>query len=387
MAARDPYAVLGVDKKASQEVIKKAHRKLVRELHPDHNPGDARAEERFKEVQSAYDVLGDPEKRKAHDRGQMNPFGGGGGPGNPFGGGFPGGAGGAGAESVSDLLKDLFGTATGRGGAGGRAAPTAGPVRGADLEAEVRLSFDQAVEGAQIALRLDRSEMCPTCGGTGAKPGTSPRVCPKCSGRGVESQGEGLFSISKPCSRCGGSGTVIDDACVTCHGSGARRTVKPLRVNVPAGVKDGSRVRVAGKGEPGRRNGPPGDLYVVTRVSESSVFARKGVNVEVEVPLTIPEALRGAEVEVPTLDGRKKLRVPPGTKHGTVQRLRGEGPPKLGSRERGDIRYRFVIEIPDTLSPEQSAAVDELAKLFAGDPRAKLMAAAKSSRPTAGAAS
>jgi len=216
---------------------------------------------------------------------------------------------------------------------------------------------------------------CPPCRGTGAEPGTQPIVCPVCQGRGVESEGQGLFSITRPCARCNGSGTVIEKPCRTCQGQGRTRELKRYRVNIPAGVKDGSRVRLAGKGEPGRRGGPPGDLFVVTRVEPSPVFKPKGDNVEVEVPLTIPEAIRGAEIEVPTLHGRKKLRVPGGTKHGTVQRLRGEGPPKLGAKGRGDIHYRFVIDVPSSLSREQEQAVEELEKVFNGrDPRARLFA-------------
>jgi molecular chaperone DnaJ len=181
-----------------------------------------------------------------------------------------------------------------------------------------------------------------------------------------------MFSISQPCSLCGGAGTVIEDPCPTCHGAGAVRTVKKLRVNIPAGVKDGSRIRLAGKGEPGRSGGPPGDLYLITRVSESPTFKRKGDHLEVEVPLTIPEALRGADVRVPTLSGTKTLRVQPGTQSGTVQRLRGEGPPKLSGKGNGDIHYRFVIDVPDHLSDEQQKAVDELSRTFGEDPRASL---------------
>jgi len=367
MAQQDLYKVLGVDKKASQDEIKKAYRKLARKYHPDTNK-DAGAEERFKEISHAYDVLGDAEKRKQYDHSRINPFAGG----NPFGGG--GGAGGFDAGGLSDILNNLFG---GRGGgAGTQARPR--PEKGRDLEAEVSISFDQAVDGAQVPLSVSASATCTTCAGTGAKPGTSPRVCPRCQGRGIESQGQGLFSISQPCSQCGGAGTVIDDPCPTCQGTGAVRSVKRYRVNIPAGVKDGSRVRLAGKGEPGRRGGPPGDLFVITRVQASPVFAPKGDNVEVEVPLTIPEAIRGAEIEVPTLHGRKKLRVPAGTQHGTVQRLRGEGPPKLGGKGRGDIHYRFVIDVPSSLSTEQEAAVDELEKALNGrDPRARLFMGAK----------
>jgi molecular chaperone DnaJ len=197
-------------------------------------------------------------------------------------------------------------------------------------------------------------------------------VCPQCQGRGVEAEGQGLFSISQPCSRCGGSGAVIDDPCPTCRGTGATRITKRYRVKIPAGVREGSRVRLPGKGEAGLRGGEPGDLYVVCRVADSSLFKRTGDHVEVDVPLTIPEAIRGATIEVPTLNGRKKLRVKPGTQHGTLQRLRGEGPPRLGGGGRGDIRYRFLIDVPAALSPQAQAKVDELAAVMDGDPRAKL---------------
>src|SRR5215211_6357953 len=368
MAQRDPYAVLGVDRKASAEEIKKAYRKLARQYHPDRNPDDPSAEERFKEIQSAYDIVGDPDKRKQYDRGGIF-FGSG---------GRPGSGGGAGAGGFGDILSNLFGGGAGRTGeagtAGGRRTR---PDRGADIEAEVTISFDQAIEGTQVPLSVAASQRCSTCHGTGAKPGTAPKVCPRCQGRGLESQGQGLFSISQPCTRCGGAGTVIEDPCPTCHGEGAVCTPKRYRVNIPAGVREGSRVRLAGKGEPGRDGGPAGDLYVITRVKDSPVFKRKGDNIEVEVPLTIPEAIRGADVEVPTLHGSKRLRVPAGTQHGTVQRLRGEGPPKLGGKGRGDIHYRFVIDVPASLSSEQSEAVEKLSQVMNGNPRAKLFAQAR----------
>jgi molecular chaperone DnaJ len=365
MATRDYYEVLGVDKKATQEEIKKAYRKLAREHHPDRNPGDKKAEERFKEINEAYDTLGDEDKRKKYDQRRSMPFGGGGGPGGGFGGFDPGAFGG-----VGDILSDLFGRGGGPGGRG-RQAP---PMRGRDLETEVTLSFDQAIKGAQVRVSVPQSTSCPTCRGTGAKPGTEPKVCPRCQGRGVETEGQGLFSISQPCSLCGGRGTVIEEPCPTCHGSGAQRTIKTYRVNIPAGVREGSRIRVAGKGEPGPRGGEPGDLYVVTHVGASPIFKRKGDHFEVEVPLTVPEALAGATVEVPTLDGTKKLRVPPGTKHGTVQRLRGEGPPRLNGSGRGDLHYRFTIDIPKSLTDEQKRAVEELSKTMNGNPREKLFA-------------
>jgi molecular chaperone DnaJ len=361
MAATKPdlYKMLGVSKSATTDEIKKAHRKLVRKYHPDRNPGDERAEERFKEIQAAYDVLGDSEKRKQYDRG-TGPFATGGFSTADFG-------------SVSDILSNLFGGGVG-GGVRGRGRGPAQAQRGRDLETEVDLTFAQAVEGAQVQLQVPASSQCDTCHGTGAKPGTTPRVCPVCQGRGIETEGQGLFSIAQPCSRCGGSGAVIDDPCPTCHGSGAIRAIKRYRVKVPAGVRDGSRIRLPGKGEAGLRGGEPGDLYVVTRVADSPVFKRAGDNVEVEVPLTIPEAIRGATIEVPTLGGRKRLRVKPGTQHGTLQRLRGEGPPRLNGSGRGDIRYRFLIDVPATLSPQAEAKVDELAAVMDGDPRAKLFA-------------
>jgi molecular chaperone DnaJ len=381
MASRpDYYKTLGVDKKATPEQIKKAYRKLARQYHPDRNPDNKQAEERFKEVSQANDVIGDPEKRKQYDSGTGS-FAAGGGPGGGFGGfgnfDFD-------ASSMGDILSNLFGGGAGPGGAGGRAGAGRGGrrarvERGADLEAQVSISFDQAIAGAQIPLSVPMRTTCGTCHGTGAKPGTTPTVCPRCEGRGIETQGQGMFSISQPCSRCGGSGTVIEDPCPTCKGSGAVRTVKRMRVNIPAGVRDGGRIRLAGKGEPGPGGGPPGDLYLIVHVSPSPVFTRKGNNLEVEVPLTIPEALRGAEVQVPTLNGSKTLRVAPGTKHGTVQRLRGEGPPMprtgggTGSPTKGDIHYRFLIDVPKELSAEQADAVEALAKTLDGaDPRAAL---------------
>jgi molecular chaperone DnaJ len=377
--SEDFYKTLEVDKKASAEEIKKAYRKLARRYHPDRNPDDKQAEARFKEISHAYDVLGDPEKRKQYDSGS-GPFANAG-----AGGGF----GGFGnfdfdnSSSMGDILSNLFGgSASGRRT---RAKPR--PERGRDLETEVSISFEQAISGAQIPLSVSTQTSCPTCHGTGAKPGTTPKVCPRCEGRGIETQGQGMFSISQPCSRCGGSGTVIEDPCPNCQGSGAVRTLKRYRVNIPPGVKEGSRIRLAGKGEAGPRGGPPGDLFVVTHVAASPIFKRRGDNVEVDVPLSIPEALRGAEVKVPTLSGTKTLRVRPGTTHGTVQRLRGEGPPKLGERKgsppspgsagRGDIHYRFLLDVPDQLTDEQAAAVDALAGAMNGhDPRASLFAAA-----------
>jgi molecular chaperone DnaJ len=354
----DYYKVLGVDKKASQDEIKKAYRKLARKYHPDTNK-DPGAEERFKQISEAYDVLGDEDKRKKYDRGGGVFTGA-----NPFGGG--GGATATDFGSFSDILSGIFNTG------GGRARTKPATERGRDLETTVSLSFAQAIEGAQVPVSVSTHTACTTCRGTGARPGTSPKVCPVCNGRGVEAQGQGVFSITRPCSRCNGTGTVIEDPCPTCAGEGRLRELKRYRVNIPAGVKDGSRVRLAGKGEPGRRGGPSGDLYVITHVGESPLFRRKGDNLEVDVPITIPEAIRGATVEVPTLSGTKRIRVPAGTQHGTIQRLRGEGPAKLNSKGRGDIHYRLTIDVPRSLSKEQKQAVDDLASVMNGNPRERL---------------
>jgi molecular chaperone DnaJ len=362
--AEDLYKVLGVSKKASDEEIKKAYRKLARKYHPDRNPDDPAAEERFKEVQGAYDTLSDPEKRKEYDAGGMfagfgSRPGGGAGP-------FGGGAGGGFSADLGDIFSNIFS----RGG-----GPQPQQPRGRDLETETVLSFDQAVSGAQVSVTVPKQERCQTCHGSGAKPGTSPITCPRCEGRGIDSQSQGFFSISQPCPQCGGAGQIIEDPCPTCGGSGLTQQTKRYRVNIPAGVRDGTRIRLAGKGEAGPRGGEPGDLYVVTRVTPSPVFERlDGGNLEVRVPISVAEALRGATIEVPTLDGTKRIKVPQGTKHGTVQRLRGEGAPKRGGGGRGDIRYRLEIDVPQKLSEDQREAVEKLAEALNGDdPRAELL--------------
>jgi molecular chaperone DnaJ len=371
--AEDLYKVLGVPKGASAEEIKRAHRKLARQYHPDRNPDDPKAEERFKEIQGAYDTLSDPEKRKEYDAGggMFGGFGGTGGPGGagPFG---PGGPGAAGGFDVSDIFSNLFG----RGAGGGRAQPQ--QVRGRDLETELSLSFDQAVNGAQVSVTVPKAERCPTCHGSGAKPGSSPVTCPRCEGRGIDAQSQGFFSISQPCPQCGGQGQIIEDPCPTCGGSGLTKQTKRYKVNIPAGVKDGARIRLAGKGEAGQRGGPPGDLFVVTHVAASPIFKRlDGGNLEVTVPITIAEALRGATIEVPTLEGTKKIKVRPGTRHGSIQRLKGEGAPKPKGRGKGDVRYRLEIEMPEKLTPEQEEAAEKLAEAFNGsNPRADLLAKA-----------
>jgi molecular chaperone DnaJ len=352
--ARDHYETLGVGRGASAEEIKKAYRKLAREYHPDRNPDDPKAEERFKEVQGAYDTLSDPEKRREYDAG-----------GRMFSGGAGPGAAGFGAD-----FGDIFSTIFRRGGTGPQQ-----PARGRDLETEVTLGFKQAMDGTEVAVTVPKQSTCKTCSGTGARPGTMPVTCPRCNGRGIDSESQGFFSISQPCPRCGGAGQIIEAPCPTCSGSGLTMQRKRYRVRIPAGVRDGTRIRVAGKGEDGPRSAPPGDLYVVTRVAPSPVFRqRDDGNLEVTVPITIAEALQGATVEVPTLNGSKRIRIPAGTQHGTVQRLRGEGPPKPGGRGRGDILYRLEIEMPKELNADQRKALDAFAEAINDhDPRERLL--------------
>jgi molecular chaperone DnaJ len=355
----DFYDTLGVKKGASEEEIKKAYRKLARKWHPDANAGDSQAEERFKEIQEAYSVLSDADKRRQYDAGGM--FGAGSGGGFRF----DPSAFRSGMGSFGDMISDLFG----RGGGGGGAAR----VAGRDLETEVRLSFGQAMSGTDVSVSVPTEAPCQTCHGSGAKPGTAPVTCPHCGGRGIETEGQGMFSMAHPCSLCGGRGTIVEDPCKTCGGTGFTQQTKRYKVKIPAGVREGSRIRLGGKGEPGLGGGPAGDLYVVTRVLPSPIFKRKGDHLEVEVPLSVVEAVRGGTVEVPTLDGTKKIRVPAGTSEGNVQRLRGEGPAKLSGGGRGDIHYRFKIEIPKSLTNEQRAAMDALSEVMNGNPRAELL--------------
>jgi len=364
--AKDLYAVLGVSKDATAEELKKAHRKLVREYHPDRNPDDPSAEERFKEVQEAYDVLSDPEKRQAYDAGGM--FGG-------FGseGGFGGQPGG-----FSGDFGDIFSGIFSRGGGAGAGAP---PIRGRDLETEVRISFDDAMNGTQISVTVPKSESCPTCAGSGARPGTTSETCPACQGRGIDAQGQGFFSISQPCSMCSGTGQIIPDPCRTCGGTGRTHQTKRYRVKIPAGVKDGGRIRVAGKGEAGERGAPSGDLFVTVQVTPSPIFKRlDDGNLEVEVPISVTEAIRGGTIEVPTLGGTKRIRVAAGTQNGALHRLKGEGPPRAAGKGkgRGDIRYRMNVTIPTELDDEQRQAVDQLAETMNGtNPREELLTRAR----------
>ena len=362
------YETLGVPKGASADEIKKAYRKLARQYHPDRNPGDASAEERFKGIGEAYEVLSDPEKRKQYDTfGQTFRPGQG-----PTGGGFQGfDFSGAGPGAGFDL-GDIFGGLFNRGSrGGGREAQ-----RGADVEVQVQISFPDSLRGATVKVPVDKANPCTTCRGSGAAPGTSPTICPVCKGRGVTSESQGFFAMSQPCGRCGGAGTVIDDPCPTCHGSGRLRSTKTYQVRVPAGVRDGTRIKVRGKGEAGPRGGEPGDLYVVTRVAPSPLFHRRGDDLVLDVPVTFSEAALGGQVELPTPDGGTvRVKVPAGSTDGKTLRVKGRGAPKLNGGGTGDLLARVRIAVPGTLSKQEREALEKLSEIERsdhGDPREKL---------------
>ena len=369
---KDYYAALGVSKDASAADIKKSYRKLARKYHPDANQGDATAEERFKEVSEAYDVLSDTAKRKEYDEaralfgsGGFRMPGGAGGPGGAtfdFGDLF-GGAGGGGGGGLGDLLGGLF---------GGRRSGGAGPRRGADVEAEVTLSFTDAAEGATVPLQLSGPQVCPTCAGTGAKPGTTPRVCPACTGTGMTMRNQGGFAFSEPCRQCRGRGLLIDDPCATCGGSGQAITTRTLRARIPAGVADGQRIRLKGKGEAGSRGGPAGDLLLLVHVSGHDVFGRKGHNLTLNLPVSFSEAALGATVKVPTLGGPPvSVKIPAGTNSGRTLRVRGKGLHKRDGSN-GDLLVTVEVAVPKKLNKEAKEALEAFAAAAPDDPRAHL---------------
>ncbi|MDQ1711104.1 MAG: molecular chaperone DnaJ [Frankiaceae bacterium] len=381
LVEKDYYAALGVPKNATQAEIKKAYRKLARELHPDKNKGDKEAEERFKAVSEAYAILSDDEKRAEYDEarelfanGGFRP-GAGGGPGGFTGnvdfGDLFGGAGGAG--SFGDLFGDIFGNGNGMGGAGrAGGGPRTRPRRGGDLETEVTLDFAEAVRGVTVPLRLGTPHTCRNCGGSGARPGTTPRTCPTCGGSGSVSVNQGPFSISQPCRDCRGRGRIIDDPCPECRGTGVTTGERTLNVRIPAGVNDGQRIRLKGKGTPGEGGAPAGDLYVVVHVTPHRFFRRKGDNLTLTLPVTFPEAALGAEVPVPTLDGVVTLRVPAGTASGRTFRVKGRGVVRANGKA-GDLLVTIEIHVPKKLSKKAREAVETLAAEDPTDPRAHLL--------------
>jgi molecular chaperone DnaJ len=353
--AKTLYDTLGVAKNASQDEIKKAYRKLARQYHPDKNAGDKEAEERFKEVQTAYDVLADEEKRKQYDRfGSQN--------GRPGATAGPGDFGNFdfGGFDVSDLLGGIFG-----GRAGGTASRRQ-PVRGNDVEAVVHLSFEDSLRGAEAKVPVELTVACRECGGTGAQPGTAPVICPECNGRGVRSESQGLFALSQPCPRCRGNGTVIEQPCPHCKGSGRERRLKTYTVKIKPGVKDGTRIRLKGKGEAGENGGPAGDLIVVTHVADSPLYERRGDDLIVQVPVSYATAALGDKVQVPTPEGPVSLKIPAGSEDGKLLRIKGRGAPRLNGSGKGDVLARVRIEVPKRMNKKERELLEELKKAGGG---------------------
>ncbi len=390
---KDFYKELGVTKTASGDEIKKAYRKLARDLHPDKNPGNKQAEERFKSVSEAYDVLSDTEKRKEYDEarnlmasGAFRGFGGGAGGGGPAGaggfdmsdlfrnasqgGGMGGGAGGMGG------LGDLFGGLFNRGGTGAPGGARMRAQKGADLETEVRIGFADSVNGVTVPLGITERSTCPTCHGVGAKPGTSPRECPVCHGTGLTTRNQGSFAFSEPCANCHGTGSIIDDPCPTCHGERTVLQTRRLTTRIPAGVSDGQRIKLAGKGEPGPGGGPNGDLYVVVHVTPDELFGRNGDNLTLTVPVTFPELALGTTLTVPTLSGSVSLRVPPGTANGRKFRVKGAGVTRKGVT--GDLIVSVDVAVPQKLSGAAKDALEAFATAQTADPREAITRALRS---------
>jgi molecular chaperone DnaJ len=361
---KDYYRILGVSEDAEQSEIAKAYRKLARQLHPDANPNDTGAESRFKEVSEAYSVLSNPEKRAEYDKVRRLVGSG------AFAGGFPppgaGGFGGPGAQAfdLSDLLGGIFGQGGGRptGGSPFNRGPGSAQraARGRDLETDLTLSFDDAMVGVTTTLRVNGNAVCSTCGGSGARPGTSPQVCPVCGGTGAVARDQGLFSFSEPCDNCGGSGRVIPDPCPTCGGTGAERRTRDIRARIPAGVKDGAKIRLKGKGEPGPPGSPPGDLFVNVHVSKHEIFERRGDDLVLRLPVSFAEAAMGTKITVPTLDEPVTLRVPPGTESGRTLRVRGRGAPHAKGGH-GDLLVTIDVMVPRKLTRTQRKLLSDFA--------------------------
>ena len=374
---KDYYAVLGVSSGASDKEIQRAYRKLAKQYHPDANPGDAAAEERFKEVSAAHEVLGNAEKRVEYDHTrEMVANGAGPGRGGGFGGGF-----GPGFENATFQfddaggLGDLFGNLFGGGGGGRRGRSrggTAGPVRGQDLETELALDFLDAVHGVTTSVNVTSDASCSVCGGSGAEPGTFPEACPTCQGTGAVAVDQGPFSFSQVCPTCGGRGQVIAHKCKKCRSTGVERRKRQVKVRIPAGVKGGQRIRVKGRGAAGRNGGPPGDLYVIVHVHTHSLFGRSGkTNLTLTVPITFSEAVLGTQVKVPTLEAPVTVKVPAGTQHGTTVKVRGRGiVPAKG--DPGDLLVRFEIVVPTKVDDEARAAIEALGEELAENPREHL---------------
>ncbi|WP_314059898.1 molecular chaperone DnaJ [uncultured Vagococcus sp.] len=359
MAKRDYYEVLGVSKSATDDEIKKAYRKLSKQYHPDINK-EADAEDKFKEVSEAYEILSDPQRRAAYDQyghASTDPNYGGGGFG---GGGFEGFSGGGSFGGFEDIFESFF------GGGGGRSANPNAPRQGSDLQYSLNLKFEEAIFGVEKTVKFNREDSCSTCAGTGAKPGTKPETCSKCHGQGtinVERQTPlGRVMTRQTCDQCGGAGQTIKDPCNDCHGTGRVKKKHAVKVNVPAGVEDGQQMRLAGQGEAGVNGGPYGDLYVVFHVEESDLYDRDGSEIYYDLPLSFVQAALGDELEVPTVHGKVKLKIPAGTQTGTTFRLRGKGAPKLRGSGNGDQQVSVKIITPKNLSDTQKRALRDFAE-------------------------
>ena len=346
---RDYYEVLGVARTATEDEIKKAYRKLALKYHPDRNAGDRGAEERFKEVSEAYQVLCDAERRGLYDRFGHAAFEQGARPGGfDFSAGFE--------DIIGDLFGDFFGTGRGRGGRGRSR-------RGQDMRYELEVTFEEAVFGCEKTIAVPRLSSCETCGGRGAKPGTAPRTCPQCQGSGQVRFQQGFFSIAKTCGHCNGQGTIITSPCPSCSGTGAQRRVQQLKINIPPGVDNGSRLKLRGEGESGPGATVAGDLYVILHVRDHALFQREGTDVVCDVPVSFVQAALGAEVDVPTLDGPARVKMPAGTQSGQVFRLKGRGVPDLNGYGRGDQLVRIAVETPRKLSGRQRELLEEFARI------------------------
>lgn len=350
MAKRDYYEVLGVDKSASDQEIKKAFRRVAMKHHPDRNPDDKNSGEKFKEAQEAYEILGDGDKKAAYDR-----FGHAGVEGNSGGGGFDG-------AGFGDMFGDVFGDIFGGGGGGRRS----GPARGADLRYDLQLDLEDAVKGKTIKIDVPRSVHCDTCDGSGARPGSSPTTCPTCNGVGQVRMSQGFFQVQQTCPQCGGSGQIIADPCVDCNGRGVKQEYTKLSVKIPAGVDTGDRIRLGGKGEAGPNGGPVGDLYVQVHVREHSIFVREDSHLHCEVPISFAQAALGGVLEVPTLTGRVKLKIPAETQSGKVFRLRGKGVTPVRGGGTGDLLCRVVLETPINLGEDQRELLENFDKSLKG---------------------
>ena len=347
MSKRDYYEVLGVEKGASDQDLKKAYRRVAMKFHPDRNPDDKDAEEKFKEASEAYEILSDSQKRAAYDQYGHAGVEGAAGMG---GGGFGGGGG------FSDIFGDVFGDIFGGSGGGRRG----GPSRGSDLRYNLDLSLEEAVKGKSVKIKVPTLVSCKTCNGTGAKPGTSPKTCTTCGGVGQVRMQQGFFSVQQTCPTCRGTGKIISDPCVDCHGQGRVEETKTLSVKIPPGVDTGDRIRLSGEGEAGAEGGPAGDLYVQVHVREHEFFQRDGKNLYCEVPISMFDACLGGEIEVPTLDGRVKLRVPAETQTGKLFRLRGKGVGSVHGGATGDLMCRVVLETPVNLAKDQKELLEQL---------------------------